>query len=56
MALNDDEFEQQLESAKRESMKSFGDDAMLVEKYVQRPRYILHHIYILYSCSNVFVS
>ncbi|GAU95575.1 hypothetical protein RvY_07173 [Ramazzottius varieornatus] len=40
VALSEEEFEQQLESAKRESMKSFGDDAMLVEKYVQRPRHV----------------
>lgn len=42
MVLNEAEFDQQLESAKRESLKSFGDDAMLVEKYVQRPRYENH--------------
>ncbi|OWA52201.1 Methylcrotonoyl-CoA carboxylase subunit alpha, mitochondrial [Hypsibius exemplaris] len=40
VAMNEAEFEQQLDSAKRESMKSFGDDAMLVEKYVQRPRHV----------------
>jgi 3-methylcrotonyl-CoA carboxylase alpha subunit len=29
-----------LESCKREAINSFGDDAVLIEKYVQRPRHI----------------
>merc|ERR1719507_1181499 len=33
-------FEEQLESAKREAMKSFGDEVMLIEKYVETPRHI----------------
>jgi 3-methylcrotonyl-CoA carboxylase alpha subunit len=37
---NENEFKEQLESAKRESMKSFGDDHVLIEKYIQRPRHI----------------
>ena len=32
------EFSDQLESAKREAMKSFNDDIMLVEKFVETPR------------------
>lgn len=32
------EFKSQLESAKRESMKSFGDDTVLLEKYLSTPR------------------
>ncbi|KXL47138.1 hypothetical protein M433DRAFT_64433 [Acidomyces richmondensis BFW] len=35
-----DEFMQQLESAKSESRSSFGDDVMLVEKYISTPRHI----------------
>ncbi|KAJ3182646.1 Methylcrotonoyl-CoA carboxylase subunit alpha, mitochondrial [Geranomyces variabilis] len=35
-----DEFVPMLDSAKRESMKSFGDDAVLVEKYLVRPRHV----------------
>ena len=39
--VNDEkEFFDQLEAAKREGLKSFGDDHMLVEKYIQRPRHI----------------
>ena len=34
------EFSQALSAAKRESMASFGDDHMLVEKYLTRPRHV----------------
>ncbi|HSW18836.1 MAG TPA: acetyl/propionyl/methylcrotonyl-CoA carboxylase subunit alpha [Ramlibacter sp.] len=34
------DFEAALASCKREAANSFGDDAVLVEKYVQRPRHI----------------
>ncbi len=35
-----EDFAAALESCKREAISSFGDDAMLVEKYAQRPRHI----------------
>ena len=35
-----EEFDQALESAKREAMKSFSDDRVLVEKYIIRPRHV----------------
>ena len=35
-----EDFAAALESCKREALNSFGDDAVLVEKYVQRPRHI----------------
>ena len=35
-----EDFEAALASCKREAINSFGDDAMLVEKYAQRPRHI----------------
>jgi 3-methylcrotonyl-CoA carboxylase alpha subunit len=35
-----EEFDAALASCKREAKNSFGDDAVLVEKYVQRPRHI----------------
>ncbi|EGO31218.1 hypothetical protein SERLADRAFT_344837, partial [Serpula lacrymans var. lacrymans S7.9] len=35
-----EEFQEALESAKRESLKSFGDDNVLVEKYIVRPRHV----------------
>ena len=34
------DFDAALQSCKREAINSFGDDAVLVEKYVQRPRHI----------------
>ena len=33
-------FDEALLSAKRESLKSFGNDTVLVEKYIQRPRHV----------------
>ncbi|CAA0093842.1 Acetyl-/propionyl-coenzyme A carboxylase alpha chain [Zhongshania aliphaticivorans] len=35
-----DEFDAALEAAKREALNGFGDDTMLVEKYLTQPRHI----------------
>lgn len=35
-----EEFDEALESARRESLKSFNDDNMLVEKFVESPRHV----------------
>jgi 3-methylcrotonyl-CoA carboxylase alpha subunit len=35
-----EDFDTALQSCKREAISSFGDDAVLIEKYVQRPRHI----------------
>jgi len=40
IALSPEVFLDQLESAKSEARNSFGDDAMLVEKYITTPRHI----------------
>lgn len=40
IAFTVSEFESQLESARHEALKSFGDQAMLLEKYVEEPRHI----------------
>lgn len=40
IAMSANEFDQQLESAKSEARSSFGDDVMLVEKYITTPRHI----------------
>ena len=40
IAMTEDVFEDQLKSAKSEAMSSFGDDIMLVEKYITTPRHI----------------
>ena len=34
------EFDEMLESSKGESLKSFNDDRVLIEKYIERPRHI----------------
>lgn len=36
------DFERALESAKNESLKAFDDDKMLVEKFVERPRFVFY--------------
>ena len=40
IVMSPDEFQQQLDSAMSEARSSFGDDVMLVEKYIQTPRHI----------------
>ncbi|MCJ1226627.1 hypothetical protein MMC12_003280 [Toensbergia leucococca] len=40
IAMTPDVFEDQLKSAKSEAWSSFGDDVMLVEKYITTPRHI----------------
>jgi 3-methylcrotonyl-CoA carboxylase alpha subunit len=38
IALNENEFMDQLNAAKSESRKSFNDESVLLEKFIQRPR------------------
>lgn len=38
IALDESEFMDQLNAAKSESRKSFNDDSVLLEKFIQRPR------------------
>ncbi|XP_028360851.1 methylcrotonoyl-CoA carboxylase subunit alpha, mitochondrial [Phyllostomus discolor] len=40
IARSENEFQEQLESARREAKKSFNDDAMLIEKFVDTPRHV----------------
>ncbi|KAL9130418.1 MAG: hypothetical protein Q9217_001385 [Psora testacea] len=40
IAMTPEAFHEQLQSAKSEAMSSFGDDIMLVEKYITTPRHI----------------
>jgi len=40
IAMTEGDFEPQLDSAKREAMKAFGDEVMLLEKFVVDPRHI----------------
>ena len=48
IAESDAEFETALQAAIRESRASFGDDRMLVEKYLARPR----HVEVQVFCDN----
>ncbi len=40
IAFNKDDFLSQLHSAKTEALKSFNNDEVLIEKYVQKPRHV----------------
>ncbi|VDM65229.1 unnamed protein product [Strongylus vulgaris] len=40
IAWSSSEFDEKLASARSEAMKSFGNDEMLVEKFVERPRHV----------------
>ncbi|XP_018422568.1 PREDICTED: methylcrotonoyl-CoA carboxylase subunit alpha, mitochondrial isoform X2 [Nanorana parkeri] len=40
IAKSEEEFVEQLESARREARKSFNDDVMLIEKFVDNPRHV----------------
>uniref|UniRef100_A0A0B7AVH3 Methylcrotonoyl-CoA carboxylase subunit alpha, mitochondrial n=1 Tax=Arion vulgaris TaxID=1028688 RepID=A0A0B7AVH3_9EUPU len=40
IAMEESEFDSQLQSAKTEAMKSFGDQIMLLEKFVENPRHV----------------
>lgn len=43
-----EEFDQALAAARREAMSGFGDDTMLVEKYLTRPRHVEFQVF----CDN----
>lgn len=40
IVLKESDFDTQLESARREAIKSFGNDDMIVEKFVENPRHV----------------
>lgn len=40
IAMTANQFEEQLDSAKREAQKAVGDDVMLLEKFVETPRHV----------------
>ena len=40
IVMKESEFFDQLDAAKREGLKSFSDDHMLIEKYIEKPRHI----------------
>ena len=40
IAMTESVFDEQLQSAKTEAMKSFGDQVMLLEKFVEDLRFV----------------
>ena len=40
IVLSSDEFQHALDACRSEARKSFGDDKVMVEKFVDRPRYV----------------
>lgn len=40
IAMKEEDFQQQLDAARREAMASFADDVMLIEKFIDRPRHV----------------
>jgi 3-methylcrotonyl-CoA carboxylase alpha subunit len=50
-----DEFDEALEAAKRESLSSFGDDRMLVEKYLTQPRHVEIQVFCDQSGNGVYL-
>ncbi|CEF65433.1 Biotin/lipoyl attachment domain and Carbamoyl-phosphate synthetase large subunit-like, ATP-binding domain and Carbamoyl-phosphate synthase, large subunit, N-terminal domain and Biotin carboxylase, C-terminal domain and Single hybrid motif domain and Rudiment single hybrid motif domain and ATP-grasp fold domain and Biotin carboxylation domain and ATP-grasp fold, subdomain 1 and ATP-grasp fold, subdomain 2 and Pre-ATP-grasp domain-containing protein [Strongyloides ratti] len=40
VALNEEEFFEKMESAQSEAFKAFGDNNLLIEKYIEKPRHV----------------
>ena len=49
IVMNSKEFQQSLDACRREAKKSFGDDKVMVEKFVDRPRSVLPNKIILHT-------
>uniref|UniRef100_A0A452QY67 Methylcrotonyl-CoA carboxylase subunit 1 n=1 Tax=Ursus americanus TaxID=9643 RepID=A0A452QY67_URSAM len=52
---SEEEFQEQLESARREAKKSFNDDAMLIEKFVDTPRHVEVQVFGDYHGNAVYL-
>ena len=50
-----EDFDEALEAAKRESLSSFGDDRMLVEKYLTQPRHVEIQVFCDQSGNGVYL-
>ncbi len=55
VVVNADEFDESLEAAQREAMASFGDDKMLIEKYLIQPRHVEVQIFCDKHGSGVYL-
>jgi len=53
ICYGDDEFLENLESAKREALKSFGDIRVLIEKFITNPKHIEVQVFDLRSDGTV---
>jgi 3-methylcrotonyl-CoA carboxylase alpha subunit len=51
-----DEFDDALAAAKRESLASFGDDTMLVEKYLTKPRHVEVQVFFDNAGNGVYLA
>ena len=51
-----EEFDEALAAAKRESMASFGDDTMLVEKYLTKPRHVEFQVFCDNSGNGIYLA
>ncbi|OPX56877.1 3-methylcrotonyl-CoA carboxylase alpha subunit [Oceanospirillum multiglobuliferum] len=51
-----DEFTSALEAAKREAMNGFGDDTMLVEKYLTKPRHVEIQVFCDQHGNSVYLA
>ncbi len=50
------EFDEALAAAKREALSSFGDDRMLVEKYLTRPRHVEIQVFCDQAGNGVYLA
>ena len=50
------EFDEALATAKREAMAGFGDDTMLVEKYLTRPRHVEIQVFFDHHGNGVYLA
>lgn len=53
---NAGEFDEALATAKREAMAGFGDDSMLVEKYLTRPRHVEIQVFFDHHGNGVYLA
>ena len=44
IVLSGGDFQQALDACRSEARKSFGDDKVMVEKFVDRPRYVCMYV------------
>jgi 3-methylcrotonyl-CoA carboxylase alpha subunit len=51
-----DEFDDALAAARRESLSSFGDDRMLVEKYLTKPRHVEIQVFCDQAGNGVYLA